>query len=44
MYFKFKFRSGWDFLMWKKNCGNKGPNLYIGPWALFDDVDTSEGE
>ena len=23
-------------------CGDKGPNLYIGPWALFGDVDMSE--
>ena len=21
---------------------DKGPNLYTGPWALYDDVDTSE--
>ena len=25
-------------------CGGKDPNLYIGPWALFDDVDMSEEE
>ena len=24
--------------------GDKGPNLYTGPWVLFDDVDTSEEE
>ena len=24
--------------------GGKGPNLYTGPRALFDDVDTSEEE
>ena len=23
-------------------CGDKGPNLYTGPWALFDYVDASE--
>ena len=22
--------------------GGKGPNLYTGPWALVDDVDTSK--
>ena len=25
-------------------CGDEGPNLYIGPWALFDNVDTFEEE
>ena len=25
-------------------CGDRGPNLYTGPWALFDDMDTSEEE
>ena len=23
-------------------CRGKGPKLYIGPWALFEDVDWSE--
>ena len=23
-------------------CGDEGPNLYIGPWALFGDVDMFE--
>ena len=26
----------------KKTYGDKGLNLYTGPWTLFDDVDTSE--
>ena len=26
----------------KGYCRDEGPNLYTGPWALFDDVDTSE--
>ena len=25
-------------------CRDKGPNLYSGPWALFDDIDASEEE
>ena len=25
-------------------CGDKGPNLYIGPWTPFDNVDTFEEE
>ena len=28
----------------KGYCRDKGPNLYIGPWALFDDIDASEEE
>ena len=34
-------------LTWKKMyiyCGGKSPNWYIGPWALFKDMDTSEEE
>ena len=23
-------------------CGDEDPNLYTGPWALFDNVDASE--
>ena len=26
------------------NCGGKSPNWYIGSWALFEDMDTSEEE
>ena len=25
-------------------CGGKSPNWYIGPWALLEDMDTSEEE
>ena len=25
-------------------CGGKSPNWYIGPWALFKNMDTSEDE
>ena len=36
-----------EFLMGKIKilrgyCGDKDPNLYTGPWVLFDDVDTSK--
>ena len=38
-----------EFLMGKIKilrgyCGDKDPNLYTGPWVLFDDVDTSKEE
>ena len=31
-------------LMKNDNCGGKSPNWYNGPWALFQDMDTSEEE
>ena len=35
----------WRILVeWNYVCGDEGPNLYIGPWALFDNVDTFEEE
>ena len=28
----------------KEGCRDKGPGLYIGPWAFFEDVEWSEKE
>ena len=28
--------------MYVNNCGGKSPNWNIEPWALFEDMDTSE--
>ena len=35
---------GYGLTLFNRHCGDKSPNLYIGPWALFDDMDMSEEE
>ena len=35
---------GYGLTLFNRHCGDKNPNLYTGPWALFDDIDTSEEE
>ena len=35
---------GYGLTLFNRYYGDKSPNLYIGPWALFDDMDMSEEE